>query len=91
LTYHQDMARQVTITLDDDVAAELEKEARHTGASLDQAAIDAMRRGLAPPKKFVVRTFNMGKPLIDLECTGEALDELDRLEAIERTRRADEK
>jgi hypothetical protein len=75
------MARQVTITLDDDVAEKLEKEARQTGTSLDQAATDAMRRALTQPKKFVVRTFDMGKPLIDLECTSRALDELDLLEA----------
>jgi len=85
------MARQVTITLDDDVAAELEKEARESGASLDQAAVDAMRRGLEPRKRFVVRTFDMGKPLIDLTSTAQALEELDRLEALERNHRTDVK
>jgi len=85
------MARQVTITLDDEIAAQLEEEARQSGASLDQAATEAMRRSFAPRKKFVVRTFDMGKPLIDLECTGRALEEQDRLEAPEQARRMDAK
>jgi hypothetical protein len=85
------MARQVTITLDDDVAAKLENEARESGASLDQAAVDAVRRGLERRKTFVVRTFDMGKPLIDLTSTGQALEELDRLDATERNHRTDAK
>lgn len=85
------MAKQLTITLDDELAAQLEKEARQTGASLDETVTGAMRRGLAPQKRFVVRTFNMGKPLIDLECTGRALDEQDRLEALENAGRVETK
>jgi Ribbon-helix-helix protein, copG family len=85
------MARQVTITLDDDLAAQLEEEARQSGASFDQAATEAVRRSLTPKKKFVVRTFDMGKPLIDLECTGRALEEQDRLDALEQARRTDMK
>lgn len=84
------MARQVTITLDEELAAQLEEEARQTGASLDETVTGAMRRGLTAGKRFVVRTFSMGKPLIDLECTGRALEELDRLEAIEKSKRSDE-
>lgn len=53
------MARQLTITLDDDVAA-----------------------GTAQPSPtYRVRAFHMGPPLIDLECTASALEELDRLDA----------
>jgi hypothetical protein len=73
------MARQVTITLDDDVAALIEEEARRNGTPLEQAVAGAVRRAMIP-SPFRVRTFSMGKPLIDIECTGRALEELDRLE-----------
>lgn len=84
------MARQVTITLDDDLAAQLEEEARRTGTPLEQAVAGAVRRAVVAPTPFRVRTFSMGKPLIDLECTGRALEELDRLDALERSKRSDE-
>jgi hypothetical protein len=84
------MARQVTITLDDDLAAQLEEEARRTGTPLEQAVAGAVRRAVVAPAPFRVRTFNMGKPLIDLECTGRALEELDHLDAVERSKRSDE-
>lgn len=84
------MARQVTITLDDDVAALIEDEARRTGTPLEQAVAGAVRRAVVAVTPFRVRAFNMGKPLIDLECTGRALEELDRLEALEKSKRSDE-
>ena len=82
------MARQVTITLDDELEAQLEAEARRTGTPLEQTVAGAVRRGVATP--FRIRAFNMGKPLIDLECTGRALEEQDRLEALEKSKRSDE-
>jgi hypothetical protein len=83
------MARQVTITLDDDVAALIEDEARRNGTPLEQAVAGAVRRAVVAPTPFRIRTFNMGKPLIDLECTARALDEQDRLEALEKPKRSD--
>jgi hypothetical protein len=83
------MARQVTITLDDDVAALMEDEARRTGTPLEQAVAGAVRRAVVPAP-FRIRAFNLGKPLIDLECTGHALEEQDRLEALEKSKRSDE-
>jgi hypothetical protein len=78
------MVRQVTITLDDDVAARLEEEARRTGVTVNAAVIEALREKLSPPrpeaKPFKVHARNMGEPLIDLECTGRALEMLDELE-----------
>jgi hypothetical protein len=84
------MSRQVTITLDDDVAALIEDEARRTGTPIEQAVAGAVRRAVVAATPFRIRTFNMGKPLIDLESTGRALDEQDRLEAIEESTRSDE-
>jgi hypothetical protein len=84
------MARQVTITLDDDVAALIEDEARRTGTPLEQAVAGAVRRGVEAATPFRIRAFSMGEPLIDLECTGRALEELDRLDALEKSKRSDE-
>jgi hypothetical protein len=74
------MARQLTITLDDEMMARLEEEARQKDASLDEAVTGALQRALAPQKRFVVRAFDMGEPLIDLDCTARALDEQERLD-----------
>jgi hypothetical protein len=82
------MGPQLTITLDEDLAEQLQ-EARRTGTAIDEAvneaANDAVRRVLkdrAPvtPKPFVVRSRKLGVPLIDLDCTGRALEMLDELE-----------
>ena len=81
------MARQVTITLDDDLAAIIEDEARRTGTPIEQAVAGAVRRAVAP-RPFIVRTFDMGEPLIDIECTAGAIDEQDRLEALEKEPRS---
>ena len=78
------MARQLTITVEDEVAEKLEK-ARKNGAPVDAAVTEALR-GVAArlqtvtAKPFVVRPFDMGEPLIDLTCTGRALEALDELE-----------
>jgi hypothetical protein len=76
------MARQLTITLDDDVAEKLDAEARSKGAPIDQVVNDRLRghdaEAAQPRRPFRVRAFRMGEPLIDLECTASALEELDR-------------
>jgi Ribbon-helix-helix protein, copG family len=71
---------RTTLTIDDDVAAELERLRRARDASLRDLINDALRRGLremaAPAKKrkpFRTRTFNMGKPRIDIDNVAEAL------------------
>jgi hypothetical protein len=74
------MSKELTITLDEELAAKLHDEARRTGVPLDEAAVDAVRRGLEASKPFRVRAFDMGEPLIDITCTARALDEADRLE-----------
>ncbi|HYI13186.1 MAG TPA: hypothetical protein VEK57_29335 [Thermoanaerobaculia bacterium] len=78
------MARQVTITLDEDVAAKLEGEARRTGISAEDVANTTLRQSLpdaeVQPVRFKVRPRHMGVPRIDLECTGRALAMLDELD-----------
>jgi hypothetical protein len=70
---------RTTLTLDDDVAVQLERLRRTRNVSLKQLINDALRRGLRdmsePPKKQKVRTraFHMGKPLINLANTAKAL------------------
>lgn len=71
---------RTTLTIDDDVAAELERLQRSREVSLKELVNDALRRGLrdmrAPPKKkkpFRTRTYNMGEQLINIDNTAEVL------------------
>jgi hypothetical protein len=71
---------RTTLTLDDDVAVQIERLRRARDVSLKELVNDALRRGLremsAPPKKrkpFRTRSFNMGKPLIDIDNVAEAI------------------
>ena len=61
----------MTLTIDDDVAVQIERLRRHRDASLKDVVNDVLRRGLReaqePPKKrkpFRTRTFDVGKALI---------------------------
>jgi len=83
------MGSELTIPLDADLAKQLE-EARRAGAAVDEAVNEAVNetvrrvlKDLTPvtPKAFVVRSGNLGVPLIDLDCTGRALEMLDELES----------
>jgi hypothetical protein len=75
------MTRQLTITVDDDVAETLDQEARRTGASVDEAVNAAVRRGLRPVRpRYQVQTFDLGPPLINIDCTADALEVLDAAE-----------
>ena len=71
---------RTTLTLDDDVAVQLERLRRARKASLKDLVNDALRRGLrdmtARPKNrepFRTRTFSMGKPAISIDNVAEAL------------------
>jgi hypothetical protein len=75
---------RTTLTLDDDVAVELERLRRARNVKLKDLVNEALRRGLrdmsAPPKKrpaFRTRAFHMGKPLIDIDNVAEALARLE--------------
>jgi len=71
---------RTTLTLDDDVAVQLERLRRARDVSLKELVNEALRRGLrdmtAPLKKaqtFRTQAFDMGKPLISIDNVAEAL------------------
>jgi hypothetical protein len=71
---------RTTLTLDDDVAVEIERLRRDRRANLRDVVNEALRLGLRgmrePPKKntrFRTKTFDMGPPLIDIDNVAEAL------------------
>jgi hypothetical protein len=71
---------RTTLTIDNDVAVQLERLRRMRNASLKALVNEALRRGLrdmtAETKKrkpFRTRAFHMEKPLINLDNTAEAL------------------
>jgi Ribbon-helix-helix protein, copG family len=75
---------RTTLTLDDDVAAQIERLCRARNANLKDVVNEALRRGLwdmiaslekRPP--FRTRTFAMGKPLINLDNVAEALVDIE--------------
>ena len=72
---------RTTLTLDDDVAVEIERPRREGDQSLKDVVNDLLRRGLrdrdAPQKKrkpFRTKTFDVGKPLIpNIDNTADVL------------------
>lgn len=69
-----------TLSLDDDVAVQIERFRRARNATLQDIVNGALRRGLrdmnAPPRErrvFRARAFHMGKPLIKIDNAAEAL------------------
>ena len=77
---------RTTITLDPDVARQLEKEMRRSGKGLKAAVNDALRRAFASPAsapvpKFVVKARPLGlRPGIDPDRLNQLLDELEAAE-----------
>jgi hypothetical protein len=76
---------RTTLTIDDDVAAELEHLRRSRDASLKDLVNDALRLGLqemkSPPKKrkpFRTRSFDVGGVLVkNIDNIGELLAEIE--------------
>ena len=71
---------RTTLTLDDDVAVQIERLRRARDMSLKDLVNDALRRGLremtGKPKKaepFRTRAFPMGQPFINLDNIAEAI------------------
>lgn len=71
---------RTTLTIDDDVAVQLERLRREQNASLKQVVNDTLRYGLKaaekparPRKRFRVRTFRGGEQLIPLDNVAEAI------------------
>ena len=74
------MMMRTTVTLDDDVAAALEREMRASGMGFKQALNEALRHGLARRQRtaelspFVVRARSLGLvPGLDYSNAGELL------------------
>jgi hypothetical protein len=75
---------RTTLTLDDDVAVELEQLRRQKNASLKEVVNDTLRQGLRaakaparPRKPFRMMTFDGGEQLIPLDNVAEALSILE--------------
>jgi hypothetical protein len=75
---------RTTLSIDDDVAVQLERFRRARNVSLKDVVNEALRRGLrdmsAPARKrkpFRTRAHNMGKPLVNLDNIAETLAYLD--------------
>ena len=71
---------RTTLSLDDDVAAQLERLRRKHEMSLKELVNDALRRGLRemnarsrPREPFKMKTFDMGRPRVDIDNIAEAL------------------
>jgi len=76
---------RTTLTLDDDLAKELERRRRERGTSLKEEVNALLRLGLLrereeqPPRRegLAFRTWDSGPQLIPLDDVAEALDELE--------------
>jgi hypothetical protein len=72
---------RTTVTLADDVAAELQRLRRERSIGVSEALNDLARAGMIrkkePRKKFVQRTHSMGKEKVDVTNIGEVLELLE--------------
>lgn len=71
---------RTTLTIDDDVAAQLERLRREREQSLKDIVNDALRRGLRemqtrpkPRKPFRTKTYDMGPFLVNIDNVAEAI------------------
>lgn len=71
---------RTTLTIDDDVAVQLERLRRERDASLKDVINDTLRQGLRaadapakPRKPFRMKTFDGGRQLIPLDNVAEAI------------------
>lgn len=70
---------RTALTLDDDVAVQIERLRRERDATLKEIVNEVLRRGLMeelrPRKRKPIRlqTFNLGEPLINIDNVAEAL------------------
>lgn len=83
---------RTTVTLDPDVQALLKRAMREQDRSFKEALNDAVRAGLrkpavaARPARFVQRSFELGRPLVDLSKATALAGELEDAELIARIR-----
>lgn len=70
---------RTTVTLADDVAAELDRLRRERSIGVSEALNELARAGMIrkkePRKKFVQQTYNLGEELIDVTNVAEALEQ----------------
>ena len=83
---------RTTVTLDPDVEALLRKAVRERGEPFKQVLNAALREGLAGEKRktagpFKQRTFDMGRPLVELTKALSLAAELEDAETMDRMRR----
>lgn len=83
---------RTTVTLDPDVEALLRKAVRERGEPFKQVLNAALREGLAGARRkagkpFTQRTFDMGRPLLDLTKALSLAAELEDAETMERMAR----
>jgi hypothetical protein len=73
------MTRQLTITLDDDVAEKLEREAERLGRPVVDFASEVVRQELARMASFEISgPFARSRPGVgSLDCTARVLEELE--------------
>ncbi len=69
---------RTTVTLADDVTAELERMRRERSIGVSEALNELVRAGMVrkkePRKKFVQRTHSLGRAYIDVTNVAEALE-----------------
>lgn len=83
---------RTTVTIDPDVQALLRKAMRERGAPFKQVLNAAIREGLRGPsrkrdKPFRQRTFDMGRPLVDLTKALSLAAALEDAQTLSRPRR----
>ena len=83
---------RTTVTIDPDVQALLRKAMRESGEPFKQVLNAALREGLrggerTPAKPFRQRTFDLGRPLVDLTKALSLASELEDASTVSRVRR----
>ena len=89
------LVMRTTVQIDDDLAVQLRELCEETGESFTQVFNQVLRLGLtarrfaeaAPKPPFVQRTYDMGKPLVDLTKALAVADALDDAERVARMAR----
>lgn len=84
LINHKDVSKRTTLTLDEDVAAELDAEMRSSGRSFKDTVNTVLRRGLHAPEEarkrpaFEIKARDLGlRAGVDLDNVEELLDDLE--------------
>ncbi len=74
------MIMRTTLTLDPDVAVELDRLRRERDAGLKEVVNDVLRCGLRninqpakPRKPYRIKTYDMGRALVDIDNVAEAI------------------